>query len=62
MRMYEVRISRSALQDMDSLREFLDAILSEEKAIRYSFGESVYSFNYAISCRVVFMLGIQITY
>lgn len=41
MRMYEVRISRSALQDMDSLRDFLDAMLSEENAIRYSFGESV---------------------
>ena len=36
MRMYEVRISRSALQDMDSLRDFLDAMLSEENAIRYA--------------------------
>ena len=36
MQIYEVRISHSALQDMASLQRFLDAMLSEENAIRYA--------------------------
>ena len=36
MRIYEVRISRTALKDMAELRTFLDAILSEDSAIRYA--------------------------
>ena len=36
MRIYEVRISHAAHADMASLRTFLDAMLSEEGAIRYA--------------------------
>ena len=36
MKIYEVRISRSARTDMDNLRVFLDGMLSEEGAIRYA--------------------------
>lgn len=36
MKIYEVRISRSARTDMDNLRVFLDEMLSEERAIRYA--------------------------
>ena len=36
MQMYEVRISHAALMDMANLRAFLDAMLSEEDAIRYA--------------------------
>lgn len=36
MRIYEVRISHAALQDMASLQRFLDEMLSEENAIRYA--------------------------
>ena len=36
MQIYEVRISQVALQDMASLRRFLDEMLSEENAIRYA--------------------------
>ena len=34
MRIYEVRISHDALQDMASLQRFLDEMLSEEIALR----------------------------
>ena len=36
MQTYEVRISNAALADMDDLRRFLDAMMSEEGAIRYA--------------------------
>lgn len=36
MRIYEVRISHAALADMAELRKFLDAMLSEEGAVRYA--------------------------
>ncbi|MBO4613299.1 MAG: hypothetical protein J5671_09075 [Bacteroidaceae bacterium] len=36
MRIYEVRISHAAHADMASLQTFLDAMLSEEGAIRYA--------------------------
>lgn len=36
MQIYEVRISLAALADMDVLREFLDAMMTEEGAIRYA--------------------------
>ena len=36
MQIYEVRISHAAFQDMAELRKFLDAMLSEEGAIRYA--------------------------
>ena len=36
MQIYEVRISHAAYQDMVELRKFLDAMLSEEGAIRYA--------------------------
>lgn len=36
MRVYNVRISDDALADMVELRKFLDAMLSEEGAIRYA--------------------------
>ena len=36
MRLYEVRISNSALSDMEALCVFLDEMLSEEAAIRYA--------------------------
>ena len=36
MRIYEVRISLSARADMESLRIFLDEMLSEEGAVRYA--------------------------
>ena len=36
MQIYEVRISHTAYQDMAELRSFLDAMLSEEGAIRYA--------------------------
>ena len=36
MQIYEVRISHAAFQDMAELRKFLDALLSEEGAIRYA--------------------------
>lgn len=36
MRIYEVRISQSARQDMADLRAFLDEMLSEEGAVRYA--------------------------
>lgn len=34
--MYEVRIGHSALADMDNLRTFLVAMMTEEGAIRYA--------------------------
>ena len=36
MRIYEVRISHAALQDIAQLRAFLDEMMSEEGAIRYA--------------------------
>lgn len=36
MQIYEVRISLSALADMENLRKFLDAMMTEEGAIRYA--------------------------
>lgn len=36
MQIYEVRISHAALADMAELRKFLDAMLSEEGAVRYA--------------------------
>ena len=36
MRVFEVRISRSAYADMDNLRFFLDKMLSEKSAIEYA--------------------------
>ena len=36
MRIYEVRISREALQDMALLRAFLLEMMSEEGAVRYA--------------------------
>lgn len=36
MQIFEVRISKSALADLDNLRKFLDEMLSEEGAIRYA--------------------------
>ena len=36
MQIYEVRISHAARIDMANLRAFLDAMLSEEGAIRYA--------------------------
>ena len=36
MQIYEVRVSHAAYQDMAELRKFLDAMLSEEGAIRYA--------------------------
>ena len=36
MQVYEVRISHAAHADMANLRAFLDAMLSEEGAIRYA--------------------------
>ena len=36
MKIYEIRISHSALADMDNLRIFLDKMLSEEGAVRYA--------------------------
>lgn len=36
MQFYEVRISHAALVDMANLRTFLNAMLSEEGAIRYA--------------------------
>ena len=36
MRLYEVRISHTALQDMTRLQVFLDNMMSEEGAIRYA--------------------------
>lgn len=36
MRIYEVRISHDALQDMASFQRFLDEMLSEENAICYA--------------------------
>lgn len=36
MQVYEVRICHAALQDMANLRTFLNAMLSEEGAIRYA--------------------------
>ena len=36
MRLYEVRISLSARADMAELRKFLDAMMTEEGAIRYA--------------------------
>ena len=36
MQIYEVRISHNAHADMANLRAFLDALLSEEGAIRYA--------------------------
>ncbi len=36
MQFYEVRISHAAHADMANLRTFLDAMLSEEGAIRYA--------------------------
>ena len=36
MRIYEVRISRDALQDMARLRAFLLEMMSEEGAVRYA--------------------------
>ena len=36
MQIYEVRISHAAFADMANLRTFLDAMLSEEGAIRYA--------------------------
>ena len=36
MQVYEVRISHAAYTDMANLRSFLDAMLSEEGAIRYA--------------------------
>lgn len=36
MQIYEVRVSHAAYQDMADLRKFLDAMLSEEGAIRYA--------------------------
>ena len=36
MQIYEVRISHAALADMAELRRFLDAMLSEESAVRYA--------------------------
>jgi hypothetical protein len=33
MRLYDVRISSSALSDMETLRVFLDGMLSEEAGI-----------------------------
>lgn len=36
MRMYEVGIGHSALADMDDLRTFLVAMMTEEGAIRYA--------------------------
>lgn len=36
MKIYEVRLSNAAYADMDELRKFLYAMLSEESAIRYA--------------------------
>ena len=36
MRIYDVRISRAALQDMASLRAFLLEMMSEDGAVRYA--------------------------
>ena len=36
MRIYEVRISRDALQDMARLRTFLLEMMSEDGAVRYA--------------------------
>lgn len=36
MQIYEVRISLSALADIDNLRIFLDSMMTEEGAIRYA--------------------------
>lgn len=36
MRIYEVRISRAAIQDMARLRSFLLEMMSEEGAVRYA--------------------------
>lgn len=36
MRIYEVRISHAALQDMAQLREFLLQMMSEDGAMRYA--------------------------
>ena len=36
MRIYEVRISRGALQDMAKLRTFLLEMMSEDGAVRYA--------------------------
>ena len=36
MRIYEVRISKDALHDMQELRTFLKGLMSEEGAIRYA--------------------------
>lgn len=36
MQIYEVRVSHAARMDMAALRSFLDAMLSEEGAIRYA--------------------------
>ena len=36
MQVYEVRISRGAYADMAELRKFLDAMMTEEGAIRYA--------------------------
>lgn len=36
MKIYEVRLSNAAYADMDELRKFLYAMLSEENAIRYA--------------------------
>ena len=36
MRLYDVRISKSALSDMAALRAFLDGMLTVEGAVRYA--------------------------
>ena len=36
MKIFEVRISHSALADLDNLRLFLDKMLSEEGAVHYA--------------------------